>query len=53
MDFGLGNDARGWCMQGGLCKDGVLGLIMTFGMCKMRINDQEDKWVDRLVDRIW
>ena len=33
----------------GVCKvyyerDGVKGLIMTFGICKMRINDQEDNF---------
>ena len=33
-------------------RDGVLGLIMMFGICKMRISDQGDKLVDRQVDRI-
>ena len=33
-------------------RGGVIGLIMTFGICKMRTNDQEDNLVDRLVDRV-
>ena len=32
-------------------RDGVLGLIMMFGICEMRISDQEDNLVDRQVDR--
>ena len=32
-------------------RDGVLGLIMTFGICKIRISDQEDNLVDRQDDR--
>ena len=57
------NESEGWTLdlvmtiEVDVCKvdyarDGVLGLIMTFGICKMRINDQEDKWVDRLIDRV-
>ena len=42
LDFGLGNDARGWCMQGGLWK----------GWCSRVDNDiwdlkNEDKWSRR------
>ena len=33
-------------------KDGVLGLTMMFGICKMRISDQEDNLVDTQVDRV-
>ena len=32
-------------------RDDVQGLIMTFGICKMRVSDQEDNLVDRQVDR--
>ena len=31
---------------------GVLWLIMTFVICKMRINDQEDNFVNGQVDRV-
>ena len=33
-------------------RDGFLGLIMTFRLCKMRIGDQEDKLVDGQFDRV-
>ena len=50
LDLGLGNDARGWCMQGGLCK----------GWCSRVDNDiwdmqNEDKWSRRqiwLIDKL-
>ena len=49
------NEGQGWIfdlvmMLGvGVCKvyyarDGGQGLIMMFGICKMRINDQEDSF---------
>ena len=49
LDLGLGND---------VCKvdyamDGVIGLIMMFGIWKMRISDKEENLVDRQVDRVW
>ena len=33
-------------------RDGFLGLIMMFRLCKMRIGDQEDKLVDGQFDRV-
>ena len=33
-------------------RDGFLGLIMTFRLCKMRIGEQEDKLVDGQFDRV-
>ena len=41
----------------GLCKvdyarDGFLRLIMVFGICKMRANDQEGNFVDGQFDRV-
>ena len=33
-------------------RDDGQGLIMTFGIFKMRVSDQEDNSVDRQVDRI-
>ena len=33
-------------------RDDFLGLIMTFEICKMRVNDQEDNFVDGQVDRV-
>ena len=34
-------------------KDGVLGFLMTFGTCKMRVNAQEGNLVDGQFDRVW
>ena len=33
-------------------RDGFLGLIMTFRLCKIMIGDQEDKLVDEQFDRV-
>ena len=33
-------------------RDGFQGLIMMFGICKMRIDDQEGNLVNGQVDRI-
>ena len=33
-------------------RDGVQGLIITFGICKMRINDQEANFVNGQVDKV-
>ena len=57
------NEGEGWTLdlvmtlEVDVCKveysrDGVLGLIMAFGICKMRISDQEENLVDRQVNRI-
>jgi len=37
----------------GYAKDGVLGFVMTFGTCKMRVNAQEVNLVDGQFDRVW
>ncbi len=34
-------------------KDGVLGSVMKFGICKMRVNAQEGNLVDGQFDRVW
>ena len=34
-------------------KDDVLGFLMTFGTCKMRVNAQEGNLVDGQFDRVW
>ena len=44
-------------LEVGACKvyyprDGVQWLIMTFGICNMRVSDQEDNMVVRQVDRV-
>ena len=52
MDFRLGNDARVDVYKVDYARDGIIMLIMMFGICKMRINDQEDNFVNGQVDRI-
>ena len=62
-DYDMQNEGQGYVLdlvrmlKVDVCKvdyvrDGFLGLIMMFRLCKMRIGDQEEKLVDAQFDRV-